>query len=194
MRKMNFKDVFIPTVSLFIICIVITLSLAVTNAVTATKIAENEMQAQQESMTIVCPDAKSFELVCETENGTIHKGLNDNGDVTGYAVSTVSSGYGGQIKVMTGFATDGSIINIDVYYNDDETPGLGKNTSNESFTSQFKGLLSNDKVVVSKDYSGEGQQVDAVTSSTISSRAVVDAVNTACELYNAEITGGEIDG
>ena len=194
MRKINFKDVFIPTISLFIICIVITAALAFTNAVTSTKIAENEKQAQQQSMTIVCPEAKSFELVTESSDGSLYKGLTDSGDVAGYAVSTVASGYGGQIKVMTGFSTDGSIINIDVYYNDDETPGLGKNTSNESFTAQFKGLLSNDKIIVSKDYAGEGQQIDAVTSSTISSRAVTVAVNTACEIYNAEITGGEIDG
>ena len=194
MRKINFKDVFIPTISLFIICIVITAALAFTNAITSTKIAENEKQAQQQSMTIVCPEAKSFELVTESSDGSLYKGLTDSGDVAGYAVSTVASGYGGQIKVMTGFSTDGSIINIDVYYNDDETPGLGKNTSNESFTAQFKGLLSNDKVIVSKDYAGEGQQIDAVTSSTISSRAVTVAVNTACEIYNAEITGGEIDG
>ena len=194
MRKMNFKDVFIPTISLFIICVIITLSLAVTNAVTSTKIAENEAQAQQESMKIVCPDAKDFEEVYTGDNGTAFAGKDDSGEITGYAVSTVASGYGGQIKVMTGIANDGSIINIDVYYNDDETPGLGKNTSNESFTAQFKGLLSNDKIIVSKDYAGEGQQIDAVTSSTISSRAVTDAVNTACDIYNTEISGGELDG
>ena len=92
---------------------------------------------------------------------------------------------------MTGISPNGEIIAIDVFYNDDETPGLGKNTSNESFTSQFADLLTKDKIVVSKDYTGEGQQIDAVTSSTISSRAVTDAVNKACEFYNAEIEGGE---
>lgn len=191
MRKMNFKDVFIPTISLFIICVIITAALAFTNAITATKIAENEAQSQQESMTIVCPDASTFEEAYTGDNGTAFVGKNDKGEIVGYAVSTVSSGYGGQIKVMTGIDTSGSIINIDVYYNDDETPGLGKNTSNEDFTSRFKGLVSSDKVVVDKDYSGEGQKVDAVTSSTISSRAVIDAVNTACDIYNTEIIGGE---
>lgn len=191
MRKINFKDVFIPTVSLFIICIVITAALALTNAVTSTKIAENEAQAQQESMKIVCSDAKNFEEVYSGDNGTAFVGKDDSGEITGYAVSTLASGYGGQIKVMTGIAPDGSIINIDVYYNDDETPGLGKNTSNEDFTSRFKGLVTSDRVVVDKDYSGEGQKVDAVTSSTISSRAVIDAVNTACDIYNTEIMGGE---
>ena len=191
MRRINFKDIFIPTISLFIICIVITAALAFTNALTKDTIAENELSARNESMKIVCPQGETFELKSETDDGEIYEALDKNGDVTGYAVSTSASGYGGVIKVMTGISPDGNVIAIDVFYNDDETPGLGKNTSNESFTSQFKDLVSSDKIVVSKDYAGEGQQIDAVTSSTISSRAVTDAVNKACELYNNEITGGE---
>ena len=188
MRKLNFKDIFIPTISLFIICLFITAALAVTNFVTAPKIAENDALSQQESMKIVCPDADTFE---EVVKDVIYKGVDKNGDAVGYAISTISSGYGGQIKVMTGIAPTGEIISIDVYYNDDETPGLGKNTSNEDFTSRFKGLKSDESIVVNKDYAGKGQQVDAVTSSTISSRAVVAAVNEACELYKTEILGGE---
>lgn len=191
MRRINVKDIIIPTISLFIICVIITAALAFTNALTKDTIAQNELNAQNESMKIVCPDADTFQLVSENDNGDIYAGLDKNGNVVGYAVSTQASGYGGAIKVMTGISTDASIIGIDVFYNDDETPGLGKNTSNESFTSQFKDLLAKDKIVVSKDYAGEGQQVDAVTSSTISSRAVTDAVNKACELYNTEISGGE---
>ncbi len=190
MKKLNFKDVFIPTVSLFVICLIVAVALSFTNSITAKKIAENEAKSQQESMTIVCPDATSFELLSEDEDGSVFIGTNDSGDVVGYAISTLSSGYGGQIKVMTGIAVDSTIINIDVYYNDDETPGLGKNTSSEDFTSRFKGLMTSDSIVVDKDYVGEGQKVDAVTSSTISSRAVIDAVNKATALYNAQI-GGE---
>lgn len=191
MRRIKVKDIIIPTISLFIICVIITAALAFTNALTKDTIAQNELNAQNESMKIVCPDADTFQLESENDNGDIYAGLDKNGNVVGYAVSTQASGYGGAIKVMTGISTDASIIGIDVFYNDDETPGLGKNTSNESFTSQFKDLLAKDKIVVSKDYAGEGQQVDAVTSSTISSRAVTDAVNKACELYNTEISGGE---
>lgn len=191
MRRMKFKDIFIPTISLFVICIVITSALAFTNALTKDKIAENEQNAQNESMKIVCPEAENFEHIYGGEQGDIFVGLNKKGEETGYAVSTSASGYGGQIKVMTGISYDGKVVAIDVFYNDDETPGLGKNTSSESFTSQFKDLFVSDKIVVSKDYTGEGQQVDAVTSSTISSRAVVDAVNKACDLYNHEIAGGE---
>lgn len=188
MRRINPKDVLIPTLTLFIVCIFITAALALTNSVTAPKIAENEAKSQQESMKTVCPQAQSFELVKKYENGDfIYKGVDADKNVVGYVVSTVSNGYGGQVKVMTGIK-DSKVIGIDVYYNDDETPGLGKNTSNESFTSQFEGLLTNDKIAVSKDGSNN-QQVDAVTSSTISSRAVVDAVNKANEIYNNEVGG-----
>ncbi len=188
MRKINFKDVFIPVISLFIICAVMTAALAITNGVTAGKIAENEAQSQQESMTIVCPEAVEFE---EITADAVYAGKDSSGNIVGYAISTVANGYGGQVKVMTGINANGEVIGIDVYYNDDETPGLGKNTSNESFTSQFSGLMTNDTIVVDKDYTGKGPKVDAVTSSTISSRAVVAAVNQACEIYNTEIAGGE---
>lgn len=191
MRKLNFKSIFIPTISLFIICICITLALSVTNAITKDKIAQNEAQAQQESMQIVCPDAANFELVSDTENGQIYVATSTDGNVVGYAISTVAAGYGGQIKVMTGVGVDDKIINIDVYYNDDETPGLGKNTSNADFTSQYSGLVATDNIVVDKDYSGKEQQVSSVTSATISSRAVTDAVNNALALYNSQKDGGE---
>lgn len=191
MRRIKVKDIIIPTISLCIICVIITAALAFTNALTKDTIAKNELNAQNESMKTVCSDADTFQLVSENDDGDIYAALDKNGNVVGYAVSTQASGYGGVIKVMTGISTDSTIIGIDVFYNDDETPGLGKNTSNESFTSQFKDLITNENIVVSKDYAGEGQQVDAVTSSTISSRAVTDAVNKARELYNTEILGGE---
>lgn len=189
MKKMNFKSIFIPVLSLFIICAVIAAALAFTNDITQDKIAQNNEQKKTASMTVVCPDAKSFdEIVPES----LYAGKDDSGNIVGYAVSTVSSaGYGGQIKVMTGIDTNGEIVAIDIFYNSDETPGLGQNTSNESFTKSFKGLTTSQDIFVDKDFSGEGQSVDSVTAATISSRAVVDAVNQACQLYEENIVGGE---
>lgn len=186
MKKIDFKSVFVPTISLFIICLIITAALSVTNAVTKGKISENEAQARQDSMKIVCPSAVSFE---EVKDGCVFIALDSSGNTVGYAISTVANGYGGQVKVMTGI-NDGKVLGIDVYYNDDETPGLGKNTSNDSFTSQFKEKDSGKSFIVNKDFSGDGEQIDAVTSATISSRAVISAVNEACEIYNEIISGG----
>ena len=186
--KITPKAILIPTVSLFLICLVVTAALALTNNVTADKIAENEAQSKEASMQTVCPEAKTFEEVIPD---VMYKGLDDSGNIKGYAISTVSQGYGGQVKVMTGIA-DGEIIAVDVFYNDDETPGLGKNTSNASFRDQYKGLNTDEDIVVSKDDSaGSAQKVDAVTSATISSRAVTKAVNEAVSIYNENVKEGE---
>lgn len=186
--KITPKAVLIPTLSLFLICLVVTAALALTNNVTAEQIAANNQQSKEESMQTVCPEAKTFEEVIPD---VMYKGVDDSGKTVGYAISTATQGYGGQVKVMTGIA-DGSIIAVDVFYNNDETPGLGKNTSDKSFRDQYNGLSVDQDIAVSKDSaSGNAQTVDAVTSATISSRAVTKAVNEACQLYNDNVKGAE---
>lgn len=180
-KKLSAKAILIPTFSLFLICLFVTALLALTNNVTADKITENEENNKQASMRTVLPDAAEFE---EIEAEVLYLGKDKDGNPVGYAISTATQGYGGQVKVMTGIGTDGKIVGVDVFYNDDETPGLGKNTSNEAFRDQYKGLSVDTDIVVSKDNTtGNAQEVDAVTSATISSRAVTKAVNEACEKY-----------
>ena len=187
--KITPKAILIPTISLFLICLVVTALLAVTNSVTAEKIAANEAQSKQESMFSVLPDAVEFE---EKYADLFYFGKDASGSVIGCAISTAANGYGGQVKVMTGFDMEGNIVGVDVFYNDDETPGLGKNTSNASFRDQFKGINSLNSIVVSKDASDDvSKTVDAVTSATISSRAVTAAVNEACQIYNIAMYGTE---
>ena len=187
-NKLSAKAILIPTVSLFLICAVVTAILALTNSVTADKIAENEAESKQNSMFSVVPEAKSFDVITED---VMYRGKDAAGGTVGYAISTAVQGYGGQVKVMTGIDDNGVIIGVDVFYNDDETPGLGKNTSNASFRDQYKGLSVYTDIVVSKDNTAENAQtVDAVTSATISSRAVTRAVNEACRIYN-EYTGAD---
>lgn len=182
--KITPKAVIIPTISLFLICLVVTAALALTNNVTADKIAANELESKNESMKNVCPDAAEFEEIIPD---VMYAGKDSGGDIVGYAISTATQGYGGQVKVMTGIAGS-EIIGVDVFYNDDETPGLGKNTSNESFRDQYKGLSVDEDIAVSKDASsGNVQTVDAVTSATISSRAVTKAVNEAVRIYNENV-------
>lgn len=187
--KIKFKDIFIPTISLLLICLIVAVALSLTNSITKTQIEKNEAESKKISMQSVCPDAKSFD---EIEEDVLYAGKDDKGNTICHAVSTSANGYGGQVKVMTGIDSKGNIIKIDVFYNDDETPGLGKNTSNESFTKNFSGKKADGTLIVSKDYEGEGQQIDAVTSATISSRAVVAAVNEACTIYTQYVNGGEL--
>ncbi len=189
MKNIRLKEILIPTVSLFVICLCVTALLAVTNAVTKDAIAYQQERSAAESRQAVCPDAVDFEKVeYDVQGVECYKALDESGNLIGYAISSASRGYGGDVKVMTGInSEDGSVIAINVYDNSGETPGLGVNTSGEKFTSQFAGLSSGTGVTVDKDAgkNPDSLAVDSVTGATISSRAVVDAVNQAFDAYNA---------
>lgn len=189
MKKSRVKEILIPTISLFVICLCVTALLAVTNAVTKDAIAQQQELTAAASRQSVCPDAVDFEKAeYDVQGVECYKALDESGNVIGYAISSASRGYGGDVKVMTGInASDGSVIAINVYDNSGETPGLGVNTSGEKFTSQFAGLSSGTGVTVDKDAgkNPDSVPVDSVTGATISSRAVVDAVNQAFDAYNA---------
>lgn len=73
--KMNAKDILTPTVSLFIICLVATLLLAVVNNVTFAKIQEQTAKAEAEARVAVLPDAKDFKEVKRAETLTTMKVL-----------------------------------------------------------------------------------------------------------------------
>lgn len=110
-----------------------------------------------------------------------------NGELVGTAVSTFTNeGFSGNIKIMVGLLPDGTIHNISVLEHK-ETPGLGdKMQKNKSdWSVQFNGKNPADfRLRVTKD----GGDVDAITASTISSRAFCDAVERA---YNTYMEGGK---
>jgi electron transport complex protein RnfG len=110
------------------------------------------------------------------------------GEQVGTAIQTFTkNGFSGQIDLMVGFISDGTIHGIEVIAHK-ETPGLGdKMESGKSqFSVQFQGKNPQDfKLSVEKD----GGQVEAITASTISSRAYCDAVHRAYDAFIKE--GGE---
>lgn len=112
----------------------------------------------------------------------------EGGEIKGYAVESLTNqGFSGTIKIMAGFMPDGMISNIEVL-EQAETPGLGakladrENPVKISFVGNSPANL---KMAVKKD----GGDIDAITASTISSRAYVDAVQRA---YNALVQAGFI--
>jgi len=107
--------------------------------------------------------------------------------LVGIAVETFSpKGFSGMIRLMVGFLPDGTINKIAVLEHN-ETPGLGDkmDRSKSDFSLQFDGKNPKTfKLAVKKD----GGDVDAITASTISSRAFCDAVERAYK--NLDLTKG----
>lgn len=109
-----------------------------------------------------------------------------NGKLVGAAVeATTKKGFSGKISVMVGFDADGNILNYEVLQHS-ETPGLGSKMQ-EWFSDQNKpgqciiGKNPSTPLKVKKD----GGDVDAITAATISSRALLDAVNTASQAFHS---------
>jgi electron transport complex protein RnfG len=107
-------------------------------------------------------------------------------DTTGFAVETFSNrAFGGNLKLLAGFLPDGTIKEIAVLEHK-ETPGLGDKMqkSKSNWSEQFEGKNPDTFILkVTKD----GGDVDAITASTITSRAYCDAVQRA---YDAFKKGG----
>jgi electron transport complex protein RnfG len=130
------------------------------------------------------PSAKKFTR--EVDGGTLtFYPATKGGETVGTAIQTFTkNGFSGQIDLMVGFLSDGTIHGIEVIAHK-ETPGLGdKMESGKSqFSVQFQGKNPQDfKLSVEKD----GGQVEAITASTISSRAYCDAVQRAYDAFIKE--------
>lgn len=109
------------------------------------------------------------------ENGAF-VGKKADGSVVGYAVRGADPfGYGGEIVLMVGFEADKKTLVCYKKLVAAETPGLGMNLSLPAFADQFKGKDAATGLKVKKD----GGEIEAITSATITSRAVCGAVNAA---------------
>ncbi len=193
------KAILIPTVSLFLICLVATVLLGVANEITKGKIAENAVVTEQESQKKVMADAASFGEKTKGEytfDGTkapysYVEALDKNGNTIGYVFVTRSTGYGGNISTMTGINTDGKVTGVE-FLELNETVGLGMNAQKDSFKNGFKGLDSIAEVI--KNAEPKGNQVKALTGATITSKATTKGVNTALDIYENVIKGGADNG
>ncbi len=185
-KKINAKEVIIVTITLTLICLITTALLAIINSVTQGPIEENSIKAQNEArMSVV---AGAFDFV-KKDDGLYYEAVDESGNVIGYAVSTSAKGYGGDVSVMTGFDLNGKILKVVVVAADDETPGLGLKIKEDAFLNLFAGKSGELKLVTASQKTGADNEIDALTSATYSSVAVVNAVNEASEIVKNAVGG-----
>ncbi len=119
---------------------------------------------------------------------TIHKCTDKSGKELGAAVESTTGGFGGDLKVLVGFDPEGKILGYTILQAS-ETPGLGAKATTW-FQKDGKGSVigkspKDGDLHVSKDDKG-GNAVDAITASTITSRAFLKAINQAYAAYNSK--------
>ena len=110
----------------------------------------------------------------------------------GAAVESTTGGFGGDLKVLVGFNPEGIILGYTLLEHA-ETPGLGAKADKwfqKGEKGNIIGLSPATPLVVSKD----GGQVDAITASTITSRAFLLAVNNAYNAYKDTSAADAVSG
>jgi len=158
---------------LLLIAAIAGLALGVTNEITKGPIAEQAVISANAARSTVLPAAVSFN---EIEDG-VFCGVDAAGAKAGYVTTATVNGYGGPIEVTVGVDMTGTVTGISVGgSNFSETAGLGARVKEDAFRAQFTGKTA--PVELRKN----GGEIDAVASATISSTAVKNAVNTACDI------------
>ena len=172
----NWNKIYKPVVVLSVICIVITGALAVTNNITKPIIEEAIIAAQTAARKELLPEADDFTKVEGLSVANVVEAYTANNGV-GIVVTSTGKGYGGTITVMTAFTPEGTIKQIKVT-EQAETKGIGSKVAGDaSFWTRYEGLEAKPLVL--------GQDVDALSGATVSSKALTAAVNSAIEAYNA---------
>jgi len=169
--------------TLFVVTLVAAGLLGSVYALTKEPIRLAELKKKNEAIQVVVPgfdNEPSQEVKKVAVDGdTLYFYTARKGDeILGTAVETFTNhGFSGEFKLMVGFAPDNSIIDIAVIKHA-ETPGLGDKMERDKsdFNVQFMGQHpENFNLAVKKDRG----DVDAITASTITSRAYCDAVTRA---------------
>ena len=174
--------------SLTLIVAVATGILAYVNQLTAGPIAEANKKALNDALKeVLVEGSQAGEPETYEMDGVSYKiyKADKDGQFAGAAVESSENGFGGALTVLVGFDKEGNIINYSVL-NHAETPGLGSK-STFWFKKGEKGDITGKNpgtkaLTVSKD----GGEVEAITASTITSRAFLKAVNNAYAAYSGQ--------
>lgn len=124
------------------------------------------------------------------EIGTIYS-ASYNGNFYGYVVESVSKkGYGGDIVLYVGVGADGTVNGVSIL-EINETAGLGMEAPNV-LVPQFEGRRVDSFVYTKTGAKPDSNEVDAISSATVTTKAVTNAVNgglkTALELLEGGVS------
>ena len=169
---------------LFCITLVSAACVGLVNMITVDPIAKAKEAAEKAALAQVLPAFDATEMSEHEADELVivaYKATKD-GEVVGYAVKTATkNGFSGMVKMMVGFDTKGTILNVNVL-EQNETPGLGAKMTEEG-NPLLASVQGKDAAKVNFTVKKDGGDIDALTAATISSRAYADAVARAYAVF-----------
>ena len=190
-----------PVIALTLITLLAGVALSGVFTMTKDTIEASKAAAQRASFKVVLPDADADDpfVPLEAPSGVygdgkyrkttineVYQGVDKNGNTVGYVfVITNSNGYSGDIKLSLGIKADGTVYGI-AFTELNETPGKGSLAAEPAFKDQFNNRIADAFELNSENPNG----IDAITGATITSNAVLDAVNAGLDYFNTVMKGG----
>lgn len=180
MQKDKLKYIIKTTAILVIITALTAVLLAAVNAITKDAIAENDRKATEQSLEVIFGEGISFtDITDKFENlpTTVTSVLEITGK--GYAILVAPEGFKDKINMAVGIS-DGVICGVSVI-SSSETSGIGSKAANDDYVAGYVGI-SGQAVL--------GEDIEAVSGATISSKAILKGINDALSV-DLSHNGGE---
>lgn len=190
-----------PVFILLAITLIAGIALSAVFVTTADRIEANKEKANQAAFLEALPVAVEFEsdsalreavLASEGTYGscTIKSamvGLDESGNVAGYAVSVANSdSFDGGLALVVGILPDGTVNGI-AFTELHETPGMGMRCGEADFMNQFAGAQVDAFTLNKSGASTAPDMIDSVSGASVTSGSVVNAVNAALDFYAANL-------
>ena len=203
------KQIIKDALILFVITAAAGILLAFVNEATKGPIAEQEEQMRREAFQAVFADAQEFTVqplpeLSEEESAAfteahprnvideVNAAYDASGNLLGYVLTvTNKEGYGGEIQFVMGLRLDGTLNGISIL-NTSETVGLGLEAENV-LAPQFAGRQV-EAFVYTKTGATADYEVDAISSATITTNAVVNGVNAGLAYFQNYLKVGSEGG
>ena len=198
-----------PAIILTAITLIAGIALSGVFGLTKDSIEAQKAAKERESYVAVCPDAKTFETtdaitaaleeLGEDTYGSDFGRVNikdaviakdDAGNIVGYVVSVTShDGFDGDITLSLGISADGSTTGIS-FTELNETAGMGMRADEPEFKEQFDGRAVSRFTLNKAGGSTAEDEINSVSGASITSGAVVNAVNAGLDFCENVMKGG----
>ena len=187
------KHVLKPALSLFVIAAITTTLLSFVYTITLDPIESQFRRMQDNVLREIMPHASRYNELDIQAGGSITRIFEayNNETLIGYVFELSPNGYSGRINIMAGILSEENVLTGIRILSHTETPGLGALAARESFYGQFNGKALNALSVVKLTNPRE-DEIQALTSATITTNAITQAVNEAIALYNSGALSGAL--
>ena len=190
-----------PVIALTIIAALAGVALSGVYSVTKDRSDEQKALAEAAAYREVCPEAASFsfdekakEILGDEgatyEDATVYAcfvGKDEADHVVGYVLSVGAQGFGGPVVMALGLTPEGGITGIN-FTTLTETAGLGMKADEPAFRDQFTGKSG--KLTLVKGEASAENEISAITGASVTSGAVLRAVNAGLSFYEDVLKGG----